>query len=127
MDETMTKSVAISPPNSLVAILEGKGAKIPMDMGPEGAFGSTPSCVVVGVLMADDGPTKIALDDASAFAKRGKPAWTGYIETPKGHIGVWTIAWEEILGMDVPTKLTRIRIWTNRLQEPDEVYIGVGE
>lgn len=123
----MRKSAIISPPNSLIAVLEGKDAEIPIGKERDQSFVSTPSCVIVDVLMSQDGPTKITLDDASAFAKRGKPAWTGYLETPKGHVGVWTIEWDEVLSMDVPTKLTRIRIWTNRPREPDEVYIGVGE
>jgi hypothetical protein len=72
-----------------------------------------------------DGETKITLGPPPKTKDR--PAFDGFLDTPRRKVGVWTVEWEKLLETSVPTTRTRIRVWTNHPTEPDDVHVGVGE
>jgi hypothetical protein len=75
--------------------------------------------------MFQDGETKITL--GQALETKDRPALDGFLDTPRLTVAVWTVEWQRLLEMKVPTTRTRIRIWTNHPTEPNEVYVGAGE
>jgi hypothetical protein len=75
--------------------------------------------------MFQDGETKVTL--GQPLKTDDRPAFDGFLDTPRRRVAVWIVEWRKLLEMRVPTTRTRIRIWTNRPREPDDVYVGVGE
>ena len=120
----MTGSIAITPPNSLIVIAGGPTRDAPTTMGGL-SIASTRSCVIVSCLMFQDGETRVTLGQPLKTDER--PSFDGFLDTPHHRVAAWTVEWEEVLGTRVPTTRTRIRIWTNRQREPDDVYVGIGE
>lgn len=50
----------------------------------------------------------------------------GMLDTPGGKIALCTVYGDRVVTADVPRDTTRIHIWANDGQEPDEVFIRVG-
>ena len=71
-----------------------------------------------------DGSTSLAL--GPAFDVDDRPAFEGWLDTPGDRIAVWTMEWEKLVEMNVPTTRAEVRIWANDPSEPDDLYIGVG-
>ena len=72
-----------------------------------------------------NGETKITIGEPLATDDR--PAFDGFLDTPRRKVAVWTVECQQLLEMSVPTTRTKIRVWTNDPLEPDEIYVGVGE
>jgi hypothetical protein len=73
-----------------------------------------------------DGETDVKLGIATDVDPHTPPAFDGLLETPNLLVVVSTIEWKTVLSAQVMGKKTRIRVWTNRPQEPDKVIIGIG-
>lgn len=81
----------------------------------------------VGCLMWQDGETEVMMALVADFrARTAAPDFDGVIDTPSGTVMVSTVEHDVILTHAVATPRTRVRIWLNRPQEPDEVLIGLG-
>lgn len=87
---------------------------------------ATPSCLVIGCLMAQEGYTKITLGPAGEVPHEGMIAFDGYLETPNGMIWITTVDGTAIAKQKVGTLKTRIRVWTNHPTEPDRIIVGLG-
>jgi hypothetical protein len=121
----MSVSVRIAPPNSLLLISEAPTTTGPSSLTIGARIGSTRTCIAVGCLAFIDGETRVAL--GKPIETNDRPAFDGYLDTPRRKVAVWTVEWKRLLETSVPTTRTRIRVWTNHPTEPDDVYVGVGE
>lgn len=123
----MTNSVRFAPPNSIIFISGSEDAELPpSDERWEGGFASTPSCIIVTCYPAPDGKTEITLEQSPASTTKTRPAFAGYLDTPTHRVIVWTFEWTKVLELKVPTNRSRVRIWTNHPNQPNEVRIAVG-
>lgn len=121
----MSQSRRIAPPNSLLFIEDISGGEVPRPVRGAQIL-STPSCVSVACVAFMDGETEVVLGSASEVDPGGFPAFDGTIATPSRKVVVTTVEEEIVLETPVPDVTTRVRIWTNRMREPDRVKIGVG-
>lgn len=83
------------------------------------------NCINMGCLNAQDGETSVVLAWSADLARSDKPIYDGLLNTWSGLVLLFDANMPEILSMAVPTSETRIRIWANRLLEPDMVHIGL--
>lgn len=83
-------------------------------------------CINMGCLNAQDGDTVVFLGLAAELVRSDKPIYDGLLNTQSGLVLLFDSNMPEILSMAVPTFETRVRIWVNRLLEPDRVQIGLG-
>src|SRR5262245_39780542 len=124
----MNTSTTVSPPNSLVGIVGSRSAEIPTSISRTSAsVASTPSCILIGCLMAQDGPTTITLGPEPRVTANDHLIFDGMLETPHRNVVVVTVLWEKLLDATVPNTRTCVRVWVNRLREPDQLFIAVGE
>jgi len=121
----MEQTLAIAPPNSLIFISDASGGIVPEFIANSPIL-STKSTISVSCLANVDGDTTITLAMAEELDIDGAPIFDGLIVTPTNRLVVSTVEDEEILGTDVPSHETRIRIWTNRPVEPNLITIGWG-
>ena len=121
----MVQSIRIAPTNSLIFVSDSDGG-----VGPDFVRGlsilSTSSCISVACLMWQDGETELTLGPANRVDPGGIPAFDGSLETPNRAVIVSTVERRTVLSANVPDRRTRVRIWTNRVQEPDVVIVGLG-
>ena len=120
----MLKSLSIAPSNSLLFVHDASGGKIP-EITRDQRIWSTASCVAFGCLMFQDGETEVTLGPSAEMKQASKPAFDQYIETPTLSIVVSTVEDDVVMQSPVPTRATRVRIWTNHASEPDKVAIGL--
>jgi hypothetical protein len=123
-----TTSITLAPPNSLIFIEDARGGLVPDPnrIALEAGIISTDTCIAVCCLSADDGPTKITMGPAREVASGEHPAFDGILATPTRTVAVTTVETDGVLVANVPALRTRIRIWTNRPKEPDNVVVGLG-
>jgi hypothetical protein len=121
----MKKFVRIAPPNSIFFISDVGGGEIPKINGGARIWW-TASCVVIGCLAFIDGETEVTLGRAADVGPNTAPFFDGMLDTPKRNVTVSTVEDNALLQLQVLSKRTRVRIWTNRIQEPDVIVIGVG-
>ncbi|MCB1443943.1 MAG: hypothetical protein KDJ72_13065 [Methyloceanibacter sp.] len=99
-------------------------------VGPEFIEGqlilSTPSRILCGCLMSDDGDTEVTLGPVTEVDPGALPTFDAKLETPHHRVDVWTVEDQTILSAKVPGDETRVRIWVNHPTEPDVVIIGLG-
>ncbi len=122
----MTGHIRVAPSNSLIFISDTA------EFWPTYNIDATPivantKCISVVCLMWQDGETDVTLGLAAALgAQAAAPDFDGFIETPSRKVMVSTVEHDVLLTSDVPDSRTRVRIWLNRPQEPDDVVIGLG-
>lgn len=123
-----TTSITLAPPNSLVFIEDATGGMVPDPnrIALEAGITATDSCIAVCCLCSDDGPTKITMGPAQEVDPGEHPAFDGILATPTRTVAVDTVEVDGVLVANVPALRTRIRIWTNRPKEPDNVVVGLG-
>ncbi|MET0877722.1 MAG: hypothetical protein ABWY14_11330, partial [Tardiphaga sp.] len=95
---------------------------------------ATPSCLVVGCLMFQDGETELTLL-AGEEADRAAPllvadremeqVFEGSLETP-GNVLVVSTSEKQVLRLTVPSVTTRVRVWTNHPTEPEKITVLAG-
>jgi hypothetical protein len=113
-----------APPNSLVLVM-GPDGKIPESTN-RNLIAATSSCLAIGTRSEIDGDTTIILTDEPSFElsrKSGQIVYEGKIETPQGQLSIYTIAGEALLTIATRQPHTRIQIWANDEQEPNEIAI----
>ena len=122
----MAKSVSIAPPNGLIFISDASGGDTP-EFVPHELVLSTDTAISVCCLPDMDGETKITLGLALETELPGAPVFDGVLKTLTNIVLVSTCEHETIIKAEVPSRETRVRIWTNRTQEPDEITIALGD
>jgi hypothetical protein len=124
--QTMTtSSIKVAPPNSMFLISDaqrGFAADVSRSIP---AIAATDTCIAVGSLAEMDGETKITIGPADEVDPGGHPTFDGALATPTRTVVVFTIEWKKLLEARVSSLQTRVRIWTNHPNEPDDVVIGL--
>lgn len=121
----MVKTLRISPVNSTLFLSGQTGAAIP-EFEPEKLVLSTPSCISFHCLMEQDGQTEIVIGATEQVDPGVAPNFDGVLETPEQMVVLSTVEAPQVLAERVASGNTRVRIWANRLAEPDHVIIGLG-
>lgn len=121
----MAETVTTAPPYSLVFISDPNGGEIPTWEG-ELFFASTDTCIALGCMMEWDGDTEFTLGQRSEVDPGGIPAFEGKLKTPGLSLVLYTAEDKTILKAPVSKDETMVRVWTNRLRQPDRVIIGIG-
>ena len=121
----MAETVAIAPPNALLFISDGSGGTTPEFVADRSVL-STDTVISVRCLPDMDGDTRVTLGPATEVGLAMPPVFDGTIKTPTKGVLVSTVEHEEILATAVPSVETRIRIWTSRSVDPDNIVIAWG-
>lgn len=119
-----TMSVAVSPPYSLVLLLDPSIATIPQTMA-DNLIVATDSCIAIGCTAEDDGSTEVTLGPAQAVDPGYSPAFEGAIQTPSGVLEIQSVLGETILQTQVQDQETQVVVWVNDQKEPDKIVIGL--
>lgn len=122
----MAESVTTAPPNALFVISDASGGIVPEFVANKPVLW-TDTMITVNCLPDVDGETRITLGPSAEVGLPNSPGFDGFIKTPTKSVLVHTVEGEEILVATVPLLETRIRIWTNRIDAPDEIVVGWGE
>lgn len=122
----MRQRGSFAPPNSIFFIEDQTRGKSPEIEEQRPRIWSTRSCIIVGCLMSQDGPTELILSDASGDAIAGTPAFDAILDTPSRVVEVSTSEREVLLRSVVPAHFTRVRIWTDDPSEPEHILVVLG-
>lgn len=117
----MQQSITISPPNSLIFVMDHAAGELPEDMGGK-LVASTASCVAVGTLAEFDGETTITLADTFDVAAL-HIAFEGTLHTPNGEVSISNTRNEQLLTGKAWTPSTNVRIFVNDDSEPDQIVV----
>jgi hypothetical protein len=122
-ERVMNKSIQIAPPNSFIVVIDrASKLDVPRVIAGRKNVAGTPSCIAIGTLCNIDGETCVSLTDQ---APPGEPVYDGILETPKRRVSVCSMLLDPFVECDVPSETTRVRVWTNRPSEPDNIQIVV--
>jgi hypothetical protein len=120
-------SVKISPPNSILFVLDptNKSAAIPTYIDGK-LVSSTESCVSVATLPDIDGETEISLESSRNLHSDLNEVFSGKVSTPGSKIAIVTSQLQKLLEMPVSQDKTMVRIWANDQKEPNKIVVGIG-
>lgn len=121
----MAETVAIAPPNALIFISDASGGAVPTFV-PKQSILATDTMIQVSCLPDMDGETQITIGPETEVGQAGPPVFDGMVKTPTHSVVVTTVEDHEVLAAAVPSRETRIRVWTNKTDEPDEIVIAFG-
>jgi hypothetical protein len=119
----MMPMVELSPPNSVILVMDPSVGEIPQKMS--GLIGTTSTCIAVGTLSEHDGPTQISLCVGIAPPTQSFPALGSVLETPSHRIAVCTVENKCLLELPVEGDRTRVVVVVNDLTEPDKIVVWV--
>jgi hypothetical protein len=124
MDDDMSQSIKIAPPNSLLFVSDPNGGSTPAITGNDMIWATT-SCVAIGCLAFMDGETDVTLGRGTEVDPGMTPVFDGILDTPSRAVVVGTSERKNVLRSTTESTNTRIRIWTNRRIEPARVIVGL--
>ena len=117
----MRKFAELSPPNSIILVLDAETDDVP-DLS--GLVSATESCLVVGVLCEIDGPTKVVLADRAPLAGNGFDLlYQGVLSVNSGRLQVCTSQLDILFELSLADSTQPIAVWANDGDEPDSVWI----
>jgi hypothetical protein len=120
------QAVTIRPPNSLLLVMDAEHGEVPLEMRSS-CISTTASCVAIGCLMEQDGPTLVELTTSAKPDGDLIPVFDGVISTPRSRVGVCSVTRSVYLETLTRAPITRIRVFVNDEKEPDHIVIVVGE
>jgi hypothetical protein len=115
-------SISISPPNSLILVMDFAAGSVPKAMG-NWLVSATESCVAVGCLSEHDGPTEIHLGQAHEVTPAEALVFEGEIFTPNKKLSICSATNEELLSTEVTGNKTHVTIFANDPMEPDRIFV----
>jgi hypothetical protein len=116
------KTISISPPNSLILVMDFTSARVPEAMG-NGLVSATDSCIAIGCLSEHDGATEIHLGQMQEAIPTDALVFDGEISTPTRKLSVCSVMNEELLSAEVAGANTHVRIFANGSMEPDRIFV----
>ena len=119
-----TVSASVSPPYSLVLLLDPAKGVVPQTMAAS-VIAATDSCVAVGCRAEDDGVTRITMGPAGRVNPGYQPLFEGEVETPSKCLEVQSVEGTTLLRASVQGFRTSVLIWVNDAREPDEISVGI--
>ena len=123
----MRVETKISPPNSIVLIMDAVTGQPPETFG--GALiATTATCIAVGTLSEQEGETTVLLSDESTYEDPTCQilAYEGSLTVLGGEVSVMTALNNVILKLPVQARDVWVRVWVNDKSEPDRVVVIVG-
>ncbi len=121
----MTHYRRLAPLNSLIFISGSLKVRPPKDLELQ-TISADAQCISVGCLMWQDGETLVGLGPALDLQRPEAPDFDGTLDTPNHVVIVSTVDRQVVGEQPVPDTRTRVRLWINSPEEPDEVLIGLG-
>jgi hypothetical protein len=119
------KSVSLSVLNSLLFVRDPSTSGVP-EIDGQATVWSTPTCVAISCLPDSEGETEISIGYGDEFGSSRWPlVFDGKLDTPSRTVVVETIHPRTVVEVSVPTRDTRVRVWTNGHPATDKVAIGV--
>lgn len=120
------KKIAVAPRYLSFYIAGKEDIRVPLDHDRRGVVASD-DCINVGCRYWNEADTSITLGPFEEMAPQlAPPKFDGMLNTPEHRVVLSDAELPEILSMEVPGKQTRVRIWTNHPDQPDEVVIALG-
>ncbi|MFI4998766.1 MAG: hypothetical protein ACHQK9_02700 [Reyranellales bacterium] len=121
----MIQSAKIAPPYSQIVILDPGARVMVPDWKKDFRIISTETCIVVACLAEVDGETEFLLGDMRQVDPGSRAAFYGRLKTPGRHISLETVEGDVVLKAPTSQDETTVRIWTNKLEGPDRVVVGI--
>lgn len=122
----VVETVSVAPEYASFYISGSDDFEVPADRLLPGVT-ATPQCIVVTCVYYNDSDTTITLGPSHELPQQDMPMrFDSVLETPERRVLISDVHMPEILSMDVPGSLTRIRIWANHVTQPDNVVIALG-
>lgn len=124
----MTREVTVTPPNSVVLVMDSQGGQIPESMGGN-MVSATSSCVAIGTLEESEGPTQIRIVDASTAKDEELPTLEvidAMLAAPSGLIIVRSVLGERYVEWPLDRPEARVRVYVSHSVEPGEIAIVMG-
>jgi hypothetical protein len=87
---------------------------------------STRSCIIVGSLAFMDGETYLVASTSVADVQPTEPAFDGMLDTPSRVVEISTSERQVLLRCAVAALVTRVRVWTDRPSEPENILVVFG-
>lgn len=123
---TLQKFIRLAPPNSIFFFEDAVGGRSPELDDQEIRIWASQSTLIVGCLANMDGDTDLTVSDSEADALGELPRFQCIIDTPSRVLQVTTSELKLLMEFTVAGSRTRVRVWTNRLQEPDRIVVVLG-
>jgi hypothetical protein len=123
----MIMTASLRPPNSLLFVMDIRTGEVPETMDGRLVV-STPSCIVIGTLMAADGETSVTLTDDKASVIEGsglQRVFSGVLATPKKEVHVCTVLLQPVAKISVSSTQSNVEVWANSEVEPNRVCVLV--
>lgn len=119
------KKTRYSTENGLVFIEDLIGGE-PPDPSNDDAIKYTSSCISVTCLHEVDGEAEFTLGPSEEVDPGYEAGFDGEIETPTKKLVITSVEGHTLLQSEVPSIVTRIRVWRNHPLWADQVVIGWG-
>ena len=117
-------STRVSPPNSVVLLMDAGGGVVPKTMAGS-VIAATETCIAVGCKSEDDGNTELTLGSVQQVGLKERPTFEGRIATPSRRIVIKNVLGEYLLEEMVLNDESTLRIWLNDPMEPDKIVVGI--
>lgn len=117
----MRSSAVLSPPNSILLLLDPRTGIVPSSFHGE-SFASTPSALAIGTRAEFDGTTEVNIGHKGDLPSDPtlQLRWEGMLATT-GLLAVLTCVNETVLVVPAGEEVD-IQLWTNDLDEPDIIW-----
>ncbi len=120
----MKNTIEVSPPNSLILIMDQSIGEIPESMNGK-LVACTDSCIAVGTRSEIDGNTEIFLGFKPNSDIKLDLAFKGEIRTPNRKIHICNVYDEKLLETTVSSERSSIEVWVNDKSEPSLISVLV--
>lgn len=117
-------ATALEVPNSLLYVRDPALRTLPEIDGLTAEW-HTPSCVAISCLPDSDGPTTIAIGPSREVGRDKALVFDHVLDTPSRELIIEIVPGIEVLRVDVPRRMTRVRIRTNGNRDTDNVIFGL--
>ena len=117
----------VRPQNSLVLVMDALQGEIPESMGGK-RVSVTGSCVAVGTLMEQDGPTRIRMLDSTRAESEPLPPLVvaeTTLQVPSKRLTIQSVLGEAYLEHPVDDAIVNVKVYVNDSWEPDDVAIVI--
>lgn len=121
-----TSRMMIAPPNLQFFISDMEATDVPIQGVPLRIL-ATRECISVPCQYNEEGETELVVGFIDEIHEDGPPAFDDEIETPSGILLFSDVELTELMKFETRRTQIRIRIWTDGLQFPERVVVGLGD
>ena len=121
----MTQIVTINPAYSQIVICDPT-AKVQVPIWKDDlSIIATDSCILCTCYPEQDGKTEVRFGPGNQSQPDQSLKFDGKLRTPGRTIAIETVEGDPVLNMQTARTEVRVRIWTNSIQWPDKVSVGI--